>query len=281
MTPLRKTALTLLTLAAVACSASALSPSGAPDAAVPVPSPSEAQAKPKIPKVSASEKKAQEEYEKGAVALRYGLTDEAIRYGQQSLAVLPGYFNALALLGSAYYTKGEWALSVEHYEKAVALKPDSAEIQRNLGLAYIEAKDVAKAFAALEKALALNEDAEAAYCLGKLCYAEKRFDEALGYALKAVRKDGKSAKAYNLKGVILNQLGRYAEAAGSFQAGLVLAPDDIGLQINLGIAYLNTDEPAKAKPVLEAALPKIEDPALRRQVEEYLKSIKDAGAPGR
>jgi tetratricopeptide (TPR) repeat protein len=281
MTLLRKTALALLTLAAVACSASALSPSGPPDAAVPAPSPTEAQAKPKKPKVSASEKKAQEEYEKGAVALRYGLTDEAIRYGQQSLAVLPGYFNALALLGSAYYTKGEWALSVEHYEKAAALKPDSAEIQRNLGLAYVEAKDVAKAFAALEKALALNEDAEAAYYLGKLCYAEKRFDEALGYALKAIRKDGKSAKAYNLKGVILNQLGRYAEAAGSFQAGLVLAPDDIGLQINLGIAYLNTDEPAKAKPILEAALPKIEDPALRKQVEEYLKSIKDGGAPGR
>jgi tetratricopeptide (TPR) repeat protein len=281
MTLLRKTALTLLALAAAACSASALSPPGAPDAAVPAASPSEAQAKSKKPKVSASEKKAQEEYEKGAVALRYGLTDEAIRYGQQSLAALPGYFNALALLGSAYYTKGEWALSVEHYEKAVALKPDSAEIQRNLGLAYIEAKDVAKAFAALEKALALNEDAEAAYYLGKLCYAEQRFDEALGYALKAIRKDGKSAKAYNLKGVILNQLGRYAEAAGSFQAGLVLAPDDIGLQINLGIAYLNTDEPAKAKPVLEAALPKIEDPALRKQVEEYLKSIKDGGAPGR
>ena len=281
MTPLRKTALTLLALAAVGCSASALSSSGPPGAAVPAPSPAEAQAKSKKPKLSASVKKAQDEYEKGAVALRYGLTDEAIRYGQQSLAALPGYFNALALLGSAYYTKGEYALSVEHYEKAAALKPDSAEIQRNLGLAYIEVKDDGKAFAALEKAFALNGDAEAVYSLGRLCYAQKRFEEALSYALKAVQKDGKSAKAYNLKGVILNQLGRYAEAAGSFQAGLVLAPDDIGLQINLGIAYLNTDEPAKAKPVLEAVLPKIEDPALKKQVEDYLKSIKDGGRPGR
>lgn len=281
MTFFRKAAPTLLALAAVACSASALSPTGASTTAVSAPAPADAQSRSKKEKVPANEKRAQEEYEKGAVALRYGLTDEAIRYGQQALAFLPDHFNSLALLGSAFYTKGDYALSVAHYEKAAAIKPDSAEIQRNLGLAYIEVKDTGKAFAALERAFALNGDAEAAYHLGRLCYTEKRFDEALNYALKAIQKDGKSARAYNLKGVILNQLGRYPEAAGSFQAGLVLAPGDIGLQINLGIAYLNTDEPAKAKAVLEAALPKIEDPALRKQVEDYLKSIKDGGPPDR
>jgi hypothetical protein len=40
---------------------------------------------------------------------------------------------------------------------------------------------------------------------------------------------------------------------------------------------MNAGEPAKAKAILEAVLPKIEDPAIRSQVESYIKSIKDAG----
>ena len=53
-------------------------------------------------------------------------------------------------------------------------------------------------------------------------------------------------------------------------------PEDVGLRINLGIAYINAGEPAKAKAILEAVLPKITDASLRAQVEEALKSIKDA-----
>ncbi|MBP1661433.1 MAG: tetratricopeptide repeat protein [Candidatus Aminicenantes bacterium] len=214
--------------------------------------------------------------ERGAVAMRYGLTDEAVKYGLQAVALDPEHFDGWNLLGTAYYTKGDFAKSAEAYEKAAAIKPGAADVQRNLGLAYVELKETEKAEAALKRALD-SDDAEAAYQMGKLCYNAKRYDEALQYALTAIRQDGKSARAYNLKGVTLNQLGRYAEAAGSFQAGIVLAPDDVGLRINMGIAYMNAGDPAKAKAVLEAVLPKIEDPAIRSQVESYIKSIKDAG----
>lgn len=277
MTALRKIALTLMALAVLACSASSLSPSESGAAAAADTAPGEAQSKTKKPKVPTNEKNAQDEYEKGAIALRYGLSDEAIRYGNNALAFFPDHFNSLVLMGSAYYTKGEFTLAAEFYEKAAALKPDVTEVQKNLGLVYVELKEIEKAFSALNKAFAISGEADTAYYLGKLCYTEKRFDEALDYALKSIQKDGKSARAYNLKGVILNQLGRYPEAAGSFQAGLVLAPEDIGLQINLGIAYVNTNEPAKAKAVFEAVLPKIKEEVLKSQVEGYLKSIKDAG----
>jgi len=225
------------------------------------------------------EKNPQVQYERGAVALRYGLADEAVRYGLLAVSLDPGHFDGWNLLGSAYYTKGDFAKAAEAYEKASAIKPQAPGVQRNLGLAYVELKETAKAEAALNKALETEGDAETAYQLGKLCYSGQRFEEALEYALSAIRKDGQSAKAYNLKGVTLNQLGRYAEAAGSFQAGIVLVPEDIGLRINLGIAYINAGEPAKAKAILEAVLPKITDAPLRAQVEEYLKSIKDAGNP--
>ena len=232
---------------------------------------------PQKKKATAAEKNAQDQYEKALIALRYGLTDEAIRYGELAVAADPDHFSSWTLLGSARFTKGEYALSAEAYERAAALKPDSAEVQRNLGLAYIEAKETEKAHSALKSAYALDGDADAAYYLGRLYYVEKKYDEALDYTAKSIQKNGANAGAYNLKGAILNQLGRPLEAAGSFQAGLVLAPGDVNLQVNLGIAYLNANEPAKAKAVFEAVLPKIQQIVLKTQVEGYLKAIKDAG----
>jgi tetratricopeptide (TPR) repeat protein len=255
--------------AAAACAAPAAGTAGGPA--------TEASQKKKS-KALPDEKNPQAQYERGVVALRYGLTDEAIRYGRLAISLDENHFDGWNLLGSAYYAKGEFSQAAEAYEKAAAIKPEAAGIQRGLGLAYLELKELGKAETALKKAFEAEDDSESAYQLGKLCYNGQRYDEALAYALSAIQRDGKSAKAYNLKGVTLNQLGRYLEAAGSFQAGLVLAPEDVGLQINLGIAYINSNEPAKAKAVLEAVLPKITEDRLRSQVEEYIKSIKDAAA---
>lgn len=232
---------------------------------------------PQKKKKTSDDKNPQAQYEMGVIALRYGLPDEAIKYGRQAVALDPKHFNGWSLLGNAYYAKGDFGQAAAAYEQAAALKPDSTDVQRGLGLAYMELQETAKAEEALKKAFAGGGGYEAAYYLGKLCYNERRFEEALDYVLKAIQKNGKNAGAYNLKGVVLNQLGRYADAAGSFQAGLVLAPDDVNLQINLGIALLNSGEATKARGVFEAVLPKIEQDSVRKRVEDYIKAIKDAG----
>jgi tetratricopeptide (TPR) repeat protein len=232
---------------------------------------------PQKKKKTSDDKNPQAQYEMGVIALRYGLPDEAIRYGQQAVALDPKHFNGWNLLGNAYYAKGDFGQSAAAYEQAAAIKPDSTDVQRGLGLAYMELQETAKAEEALKKAFAGDGGYEAAYYLGKLCYNDRRFEEALDYVLQAIQKNGKNAGAYNLKGVILNQLGRFAEAAGSFQAGLVLVPGDINLQINLGIALLNSGEATKARGIFEAVLPKIEQDSVRKRVEDYIKAIKDAG----
>jgi tetratricopeptide (TPR) repeat protein len=226
-----------------------------------------------------SKESAEDQYEKGLIALRYGLTDEAIRYGNQGLALDPNHFNSHNLLGSAYFTKGDYARSAAAYEKALEIDPKISEVHRNLGLAYVETKETEKAETAFRTAVGLNGDPEAAFYLSRLLYEEGRYEEALEFILKTIQKNSSSATAYNLKGVILNQMGRHKEALGSFQAGLVLAPDDVGLLINLGIAHINTGEPAKARPVFEKVIPMIKDAVLRARVEEYLKDL-DKSARG-
>ena len=48
---------------------------------------------------SPDEKNPQYQYEMGVIALRYGLPDEAIRYGQLAVSLDPGHFDGWNLLG--------------------------------------------------------------------------------------------------------------------------------------------------------------------------------------
>jgi len=221
-----------------------------------------------------SENDPQYQYEKGVVAFNYGLTDEAIRYGNLALSLDPNHYGGHSLLGNAYYKKGDIARALPEFEKAVALKPNLPEAHFNYGLALFDSGEMDKAEPEFARSDAIKEDPVTSYYLGRVHFNQHKFDQALADVQRSIVKNPKSPGAYNLKGVILNQLNRFAEAAGSFQAGLVLAPNDINLQVNLGIAYINSNEPAKARPVLEAALPRITDPALKARIEEYLKSIK-------
>jgi tetratricopeptide (TPR) repeat protein len=220
------------------------------------------------------EKDPQYQYEKGVVALNYGLTDEAIRYGDLAVALDPNHYGGHSLLGNAYYKKGDFVRAVASFEKAATIAPGKSEAHFNLGLALFETGALDRAEAEFRQAAAIKEDAMTDYYLARVYFNQKKYDLALEAAVKSIQRNARSASSYNLKGVILNQLGRYPEAAGSFQAGLVLAPDDLNLQINLGIAYINSNEPNKARPVLEKALPRIQDQALKTKIEDYLKSIK-------
>jgi protein O-GlcNAc transferase len=224
-----------------------------------------------------SDKDPQYQYEKGVIALKYGLTDEAIRYGDLTVSLDPKHYGGHSLLGNAYYKKGDFADAAAAFEKALELRPDLAEAHFNLGLVSFETGALDKAEAEFKQAVAIKEDANATYYLARVHLGQKKLDQALDEVQRALKMDPRAPGAYNLKGVVLNQLGRYAEASGSFQAGLVLAPDDLNLQVNLGIAYINNNEPDKARPVLEKVLPRIQDPALKAQIESYLKSIKPPG----
>lgn len=224
--------------------------------------------------VKSDEKSPQYQYEKGVVALNYGLTEEAIRYGNLAVSLDPKHYGGHSLLGNAYYRLGNYAAAAAAYEKALELRPDLAEAHFNLALACLETGAMERAEAEFKQANAIKQEATSSFYLARIYLNQKKFEQALDEAVKSIKMNPRSAGSYNLKGVILNQLGRFSEAAGSFQAGLVLAPKDINLRINLGIAYINSNEPGKAKPILEGVLSDIRDPVLKAKVESFLKSIK-------
>lgn len=214
------------------------------------------------------------QYEKGVIAYKYGLADEAIRYAESAVALDPKAHLAFNLMGLAYASKGDYVQAAAAYAKAVEAKPDFADGLVNLGTARAETGDAAGAAEAFRSALALGPSAKAAYGLGRALFDLKNYAEALDAVRASIAEDNQTAPAHNLEGAILNALGRPGEAIPSFRTALSLAPQDVTIRINVGLAHINNGESAKGVAELEKALPNIKDPALKAKVEEYIKALK-------
>ena len=221
------------------------------------------------------EKDPQNQYEKAVISVRYGLENEALKYLNLALSLDAAHAPSLLLLGNVEYKKGNFSEAAAAFEKYLGLRPNDSEAHVNLGLTYEKLGTADKSEAEYATALSLDGNPSAAFSLAKLAYEQNKLEPALEYIQKAIEKNAKSAAYYNLQGVILNQMHRYADALPSFETALALAPDDIYVTINLGIAFINNKEPAKARDLFEKLLPKVPDGELKTKINEYLKFIKD------
>jgi len=223
----------------------------------------------------ANEKDPQYQYEKGVIAWRYGLADEALRYAELAVSLDPRHAQAQNLLGLAHAQKGNVNAAIAAFEKAVEAKPDFADAWTNLGNAFLEKLETDKAAAAFQKAIDLDGNYKATYGLARVLYGQKKHEEALAEVMKSIAKYNRLAASYNLQGILLTQLSRNAEAVGSFESAFRLAPDDVTVRINLGLAYVNNKEIDKGRMILERVLPLIKDPAVKEKIENYLKQIRE------
>jgi len=223
------------------------------------------------------EKDPQNQYEKAVISMRYGLEDEALKYLNLALSLDPAHAPSLLFLGNAQFRKNNYGEAAAAFQKYLELRPNDAEAHTSLGLTYEKLGMADKTEVEYRTSLAIDGNANAAFGLAKLYYEQNKLEPALELAQKAIQKNSKSAAYYNLQGVILNQMHRYADALPSFQTALQYTPEDIYVIINLGIAYINIKEPAKARELLEKVLPKVQDEALKAKINEYLKLIKDIG----
>lgn len=222
-----------------------------------------------------NDKNPQYQYEKAVIAMNYGLPEEALRYVELALALDPAHAKANRLAGIIRLQNREHQAAAGHFARWLEAEPGSAEGHLYLGLASQEAGDLARAEAEFRASLAADGNAPAAFRLGKLLLEKGELAPALECADLAVAKAGTEKDGHNLRGVILNQMGRYPEAVASFEAAAALAPDDPALLVNLGIACVNSGATERARTLFQKALPLLKDAALRDRVRGYLESLED------
>ena len=152
-------------------------------------------------------------FERAAALQRNGALAEAAAEYRKVLALAPDYAEAQANLGAVLSRLGNYEEAIAAYESALRLNPKLTPILLNLGIAHYRAGQFAQAVAALERFLAVAPD---------------------------------HLQARQLIGLSLVELGRDAEAVTQLEPTLSAVPDDVTVLYSLGLAYLRLRRPELA-----------------------------------
>ena len=182
----------------------------------------------------------------GNALLQKGSVDEAIAHCQKALHIRPDSAEAHYNLGIALLQKGNVDEAITYFQKSLQIKPDDAEAHNNLGIALCQKHGEAEAITHYQRALQIKpDDAEAHYNLGNALLQMGNVDEAIVHYQKSLQIKSDSAEAHYNLGNALIKKGSVDEAITHFQKALQIKPDDAETHNNLGIALLqkgNVDE---------------------------------------
>ncbi|HTR07895.1 MAG TPA: tetratricopeptide repeat protein [Paraburkholderia sp.] len=170
-------------------------------------------------------------------AHRDGRLDDAERGYRATLDADPVHVDALHLLGVLRHQQGQHAEAADLVRRAVALRPDDAALQLNLGNALKALGELDGAIERFRNALTLAPAfALAHYNLGNAYAAIGRHEDAMYAFGHAVRLQPGDASSHNNLGNALHALGRHDEAADAFRRALKIRPGHAGAHNNLGMS---------------------------------------------
>ena len=216
-------------------------------------------------------------YQLGALYLRQGSFDKAIRslrlvvmiapdfllaYQDLALALYRNqqYDEALKLIadalerapdtpalhlyrGNLYSAQKDYPQAVASFSAALALDPAFSEAHCNLGLAYAAQYQYDHAIEAYRNALRYSPQMVDAYCnMGLAYYRAGDFSNAEQCYRQALQIDPRSKAAHNNLGMLQNALVRLPEARDSFESVLAIDATDAKAHCNLALLLLLTGD---------------------------------------
>jgi tetratricopeptide (TPR) repeat protein len=140
--------------------------------------------------------------------------------------------------GLRYHLAGRIDDAVARYKRALALKPDNADVHNNLGVALAAKGRLDDAVVRYRRAVSLNPDHAAAHGnLGVALAAKGRIADAVTHYERALLlSPGQAGIHYNL-GIALAAQGKTDEAAAQYRHAIALKPDYADAHNNLGNWY--------------------------------------------
>jgi len=155
--------------------------------------------------------------------------EEATRLSRLALSVDENDPEALAVAGRATAFSGDIDAAIELVDRAVALNPNSANAWNRRGLTYRHVGQPDEALRSFERTIRLSPvDPWIFLTFTGMAIAFidlRRFDEAVVFARKALRKNHASSMVYRCLAVALAHLGREAETKEAVAHMLELEPN--------------------------------------------------------
>jgi tetratricopeptide (TPR) repeat protein len=195
-------------------------------------------------------------------AARTRVMQDELAIWADTIAKRPGNARAHASHALALSNRGRPAEAVTGFRRALALDPDSAATELNLGTALFELRDYKAAAEHFRRALALNPKLAAAHT--NLGAARLELGDAAGALAAheaALALDPRHAAALRNAGRALLALNRPAEAARRYAEAVAQAPLDAEAHYHLGLALSRAGELPRALPHFATALRLRPDPA--------------------
>jgi tetratricopeptide (TPR) repeat protein len=169
----------------------------------------------------------------------------AVDHFQKALAIKPDHLKSHINLANVYISSGQTDKAIYHLTRALEKDPTDARLYNNLGALYEKTGDVRAALANYRKAVSLNPGYAPAY--DNLAAAEAGTGDlagAIGHFQQALTLNSRSAGTHFRLAVVLFQAGRAEEARKHLLQAITLDPADRRFRELLDI--IRQDQPAAA-----------------------------------
>lgn len=158
---------------------------------------------------------------------------KALDVARQLMVSHPSNPAAMELLAQSQLAAGDKDNAIVSFAKLTAIAPQYADAHLQLAKLQIEKKNLSAARSTLAKTVAMKPDFyEALYSLAMLEIDAKKPEEALKAARDSQNRAPKSPAGLIVEGDVQMRLGKYTEAAQSFEKALAMA-DSGPVQIKL------------------------------------------------
>lgn len=184
-----------------------------------------------------------------------GKHDEAEDLCQTILHQNPQHFDAIHLLSIINLTKKQYELALSYFDRALKIKPQNPEVQKNRsiavklhnkariasGMALHQQRQFALAEPIYLSVLELDPlNFDATQLLGALAVQRKQYSVGIEYLERALAIKPDHAEAHNNRGFALGKLKRRDEALASYDKAIALKPDYADAYYNRGILLFDS-----------------------------------------
>jgi len=181
---------------------------------------------------------------------KMGQVEKAVDHFYRALRIRPNSPEIYNNLGNALRELDRIDEAVKSFKRALELRPDFAEAHYNLALLLAGQGKTDEAIAEYRQAVRFRpDDVDTLSNLGFALAQKRDFDEAIGYYNRAIELEPDNVIAHGRLGLALAGVNRLDEAIEQFQIVLEESPDDVEMHCNVGILLARqgkTDEAIKA-----------------------------------
>ena len=153
-------------------------------------------------------------------------------------------------LGAVLLKKKQLDAAIDHFTKAIEIKPDEPSAFANLGNAWLQKGGLWQAIFQYQKAVELKPgEAGLHYNLANALLAQGEVDDAIAEYQATLNINPNYADAHNNLGAVLLQQGKVDEAIDHYQKALEINPQDVRAEGNLAWALATSPQSAIRKAI--------------------------------